>query len=321
MLDRKTVCAVALLLCSSVIASAQESYPSRTVTIVVPFPAGGTADLLPRLITEPLRAIVGQPFVIDNKSGAGGNIGLEYVARATPDGYTLLNAPQLSFSVNHLLNQNLRVDPRALEPISILATYPTVIFAKASLPVDSLADLIAYAKANPGKLSYGSQGRGQIGHLTIEALNIREGLDIVHVPYRGSAPAVNDLLAGQIDILADNLLSGMQHVQSGKLKLIAVGGKERLKAFPAVKTFNETVPGYFSDTWMAIAAPASTPKAVTNLLSAGIAKAIQTPEVTKRIAELQAEPFGSTPEEMQKLINESYERWAPIIKKANIKVE
>lgn len=311
----------AFLIGSAVMAAAQDTYPSRPVTIVVPFPAGGTADMLPRLISDPLRAGLGQPIVVENKSGAGGNIGLEFVARAAPDGYTLLNAPQLSFSVNHLLNPNLRVDPRAMEPVSVLATYPAVIFAKASLPVENLADLIAYAKANPGKLSYGSQGRGQHGHLTIEALNILAGISMVHVPYRGSAPAMNDLLAGQIDILPDYMLAGMQHVQAGKLKLIAVGGKERLKPFPNAKTFSETLPGFVSDTWMAVAAPAATPKQVTQLLSSNIAKAIQTPEVQNRIRDLQADPLGSTPEQMQALIKESHDRWAPIIAQGNIRAE
>jgi tripartite-type tricarboxylate transporter receptor subunit TctC len=321
MLNSKTICVAALLLSAAINAWAEDAYPSRPLTIVVPFPAGGTADLLPRLLAEPLRAALGQAVIIENRSGAGGNTGLEFAARAAPDGYTLLNTPQLSFSVNHLLHPNLRVDPRALEPISVLATYPTVIFARANLPVDSLADLIAYAKANPGKLSYGSQGLGQIGHLTIEALNLHEGLNIVHVPYRGSAPAMNDLLAGQIDILADTMLAGMQHVQSGKLKLIAVGGTERIKTFPAVKTFNETVPGYFSDTWMAIAAPATTPKAITQQLSAVVAKSVQTPDVIARIRDLQAEPLGSSSEQMQALIKQSYDRWAPIITKANIRAD
>jgi tripartite-type tricarboxylate transporter receptor subunit TctC len=317
----KTICAAALLLNASGIALAEDSYPARPVTIVVPFPAGGPADLFPRLLAEPLRTALGQGVIIENRSGAGGNTGLEFVARAAPDGYTLLNAPQLSFSVNHLLHPNLRVDPRALEPVSVLATYPTVILARPDLPVDTLADLIAYAKANPGKLSYGSQGLGQIGHLTIEALNLREGLKTVHVPYRGTAPAINDLLAGQIDILADTMLAGMQHVQSGKLKLIAVGSPERLKMFPAVKTFNETVPGYFSDTWMAVAAPATTSGAITRQLSGVIAKAMQTPDVVKRIRDLYAEPLGGSPEQMRALINESYDRWAPVITQANIKIE
>ena len=195
--------------------------------------------------------------------------------RSAPDGYTLLNAPQLTFSVNHLLNPNLRIDPRTLEPISVLASYPTVIYARASLPVNSLPELIAYAKANPGKLNYASQGRGQIGHLTMEAIRLRDDLSMVHVPYRGSTPAMNDLLAGQADLLADNLLAGMQHVQSGALKLIAVGGKERLKAYPNVATIAETLPGLYSETWMAIAAPAGTPKQITHKLSETIAQALQ----------------------------------------------
>lgn len=306
-------------LASAIAASwGDEPYPSRNITIVVPFPAGGTADLLPRLVAEKIRTTLNQPVIVENKPGASGNIGIEAVARSTPDGYVLVNAPQLSFSVNHLLNPNLRIDPRALEPISVLAAYPTVIYARASLPVNNLAELIAYAKANPGKLNYASQGRGQIGHLTMEALLERANINIQHVPYRGSAPAMNDLVAGHADLLADNLLAGMQQVQNGSIKLIAVGGKERLKAFPNVGTFAETLPGLYSDTWMAIAAPPGTPKEITRRLSDAIAKALQTPDLQKRITELQAEPLGTTPEQMAAMIKESYDRWAPVITKGNI---
>jgi tripartite-type tricarboxylate transporter receptor subunit TctC len=314
-------CAMALAASLSTNALSDPSYPSRTISIVVPFPAGGTADLLPRLVAEQVRPALGQTIIVENKPGAAGNIGTEGVWRATPDGYTLINAPQLTFSVNHLLNPNLRFDPRTLEPVSVLATYPTVLFARADLPANTLAELIAYAKANPGKMSYASQGRGQIGHLTLEALKLRAGIDILHVPYRGSAPAINDLLAGQVDILADNLLSGMQHVQNGKLKLIAVGGKDRLKAFPNAATFAETLPGFYSDTWMAIAAPPGTPKDITKKLSDTIAKALQSPDLRRRMEELQAEPLGSTPEQMAALIKESHDRWAPVITKANITSE
>lgn len=314
-------CILALSIGPATVALSEAAYPSRMITIVVPFPAGGTADLLPRLVGEQLKSLLGQPVIIENKPGAAGNLGTEGVSRSTPDGYTLINAPQLTFSVNHLLNPNLRFDPRALEPVSVLATYPIVLFARADLPVKSLPELIAHAKANPGKLTYASQGRGQSGHLTIEALKLTADLNILHVPYRGSAPAINDLLAGQVDILADNLLSGMQHVKAGKLKLLAVGGKDRLKAFPSVQTFAETLPGFYTDTWMAIAAPAGTPKSVTKKLSDAIAKALQSPDLRSRIEALQAEPFGSTPEEMAELIKESHDRWAPVISKANIKIE
>ena len=314
-------CAVALAAGAANAALSDPSYPSRNITIVVPFPAGGTADLLPRLVGEQIRPMLGQTVIVENKPGAAGNIGTEGVWRSTPDGYTLINAPQLTFSVNHLLNPNLRFDPRTLEPVSVLATYPTVLFARADLPANTLPELIAYAKANPGKMSYASQGRGQIGHLTLEALKLASGTDILHVPYRGSAPAINDLLAGQVDILADNLLAGMQHVQNGKLKLIAVGGKDRIKAFPDAATFAETLPGFYSDTWMAIAAPPGTPKAVTKKLSDAIAKALQSPDLRRRIEDLQAEPFGSTPEQMAALIKESHDRWAPVIEKAKITSE
>jgi tripartite-type tricarboxylate transporter receptor subunit TctC len=307
-----------VLLLAAATTACSEPYPTRVISIVVPFPPGGTADLLPRLVAEKIRPMLGQTVIVENKPGASGNIGLESVARSAPDGYTLLNAPQLTFSVNHLLNPNLRVDPRTLEPISVLASYPTVIYARASLPVNSLPELIAYAKANPGKLNYASQGRGQIGHLTMEAIRLRDDLSMVHVPYRGSTPAMNDLLAGQADLLADNLLAGMQHVQSGALKLIAVGGKERLRAYPNVATIAETLPGLYSETWMAIAAPAGTPKQITHKLSEMIAKALQSPDLRGRISELQAEPLGSTPEQMATMIKESHDRWAPVIAKANI---
>jgi tripartite-type tricarboxylate transporter receptor subunit TctC len=307
-----------VLLLAPAATACSEPYPTRMISIVVPFPPGGTADLLPRLVAEKIRPMLGQTVIVENKPGASGNIGLESVARSAPDGYTLLNAAQLTFSVNHLLNPNLRVDPRTLEPISVLASYPTVIYARASLPVNSLPELIAYAKANPGKLNYASQGRGQIGHLTMEAIRLRDDLSMVHVPYRGSTPAMNDMLAGQADLLADNLLAGMQHVQSGALKLIAVGGKERLKAYPNVATIAETLPGLYSETWMAIAAPAGTPKQITHRLSEMIAKALQSPDLRGRISELQAEPLGSTPEQMATMIKESYDRWAPVITKANI---
>ncbi|MDB5598152.1 MAG: Tripartite-type tricarboxylate transporter, receptor component TctC [Xanthobacteraceae bacterium] len=303
----------------SALAQAEANYPSRTITIVVPFPAGGTADLLPRLVAEKVRTMFDQTIIVDNKPGAGGNIGAESVSRATPDGYMLLNAPQLTFSVNHLLNPNLRFDPQALEPVSVLATYPTVLFGRATLPANNLAELIEYARANPDKINYASQGRGQIGHLTIEGIKLQAKIEMTHVPYRGSAPAINDLLGGQVDILADNLLAGLQHVESGKLKLLGVGSKERSAKFPQVPTFAEAVPGFYSDTWMAIAAPAGTPKAITKKLSEAIAKAIQSPDVRKRIEELQAEPFGSTPDQMAALIKESRDRWTPVITTANIK--
>jgi len=294
------------------------NYPSRPIIIVVPFPPGGTADLLPRIVADKLRTILGQTVVIENRPGASGNVGAEQVFRAAPDGYTFVNAPQLSFSVNHLLNPNLSFDPRAFEPVSVLATYPTVLFGRANLPANNVAELVAYARANPGKLTYASQGNGQIAHLTMEALKMLAKVDILHVPYRGSAPALNDLLGGQVDVLPDNLLTGLQYVKAGKLKILGVGSRERLPAFPDVSTFAEAVPGLYSDTWMAIAAPPATPKEITAKMSATIAEAIKMPDLQQRIRDLEATPFGSTPDEMRELIRQSADRWTPVILSAKI---
>jgi tripartite-type tricarboxylate transporter receptor subunit TctC len=311
------VAAIACAVLQIAQAAAPSDFPARNITIVVPFPAGGTADLLSRIVAAQIKNINDKSVIIDNKPGASGNIGAMGVSRAEPDGYTLVSAPQLTFSVNHLLNPKLPFDPLKFQPVSIIATYPTVLFARADLPVNGLADLIAEARAKPGKLTYASQGIGQIGHLTMEAIKMAAKIDILHVPYRGSAPAINDLLGGRVDVLADNMLSGLQHVRSGKFKILAVGSQQRLPDFPDVPTFNEVVPGIYSDTWMAIAAPPGTPKAIVDLLSNRIAAAIKLPDVTQRIRELQATPYGSTPEQMSDMISISRERWEPIIKAGN----
>jgi tripartite-type tricarboxylate transporter receptor subunit TctC len=312
-----------LLACAPNAAGAQDAsnFPNRSITIVVPFPAGGTADLLPRIVGEKLRIIFGQSVVIENKPGASGNIGSLQVYRAAADGYTLLNAPQLSFSVNHLLNPKLGFDPRTFEPVSVLATYPTVLFGRANLPVDDVAGLVALARANPGKLSYASQGGGQIAHLTMEALKMLAKVNILQVPYRGSAPALNDLLGGQVDVLPDNLLTGLPHVKNGNLKILGVGSQERMPAFPNVQTFAEAVPGLYSDTWMAIAAPPGTPKEIVAKLSAAIKEAVAMPDIQQRIRQLEATPFGSTPDQMRELIKQSADRWRPVIEFAKITAE
>jgi tripartite-type tricarboxylate transporter receptor subunit TctC len=303
--------------------AAQETsnYPSRPITIVVPFPAGGAADLLARMAGEEVKASLGQPVLVENRAGASGITGTEYVSRAQPDGYTLVNAPMFNLSISDLIARNSKLDPRTLEPISVLAVYPTVLYARANLPVNGLPELIAYAKANPNKLSYASQGLGQIGHLTVEELKTSAGIEILHVPYRGSAPAVTDLLSGQVDLLADSVSAGIEHVRDGKFKVLAVGSKERLKVFPEVATFGETIPGSYSETWMAIAAPNGTPKPIIQKLSAAIAKGFAKPEAKARVAQLQLDLLGSTPEEMASIVAATRERWQPVITKAKIIIE
>lgn len=305
----------------SVAAAADDAYPNRMITVVLPFAPGGASDLMTRLVGDYVKKKLGQPIVVENKPGASGNLGAESVFRATPDGYTLLTAPQLTFSVNHLLNPSLRFDPSKFEPVSVLATYPFVLFARADLPVNSFAELIDYIRANPGKLSYASQGTGQLGHLAMEAIKLREKLDVVHVPYRGTTPAMIDLMAGHVDLLVDSMLAGTTYVESGKIKLLAVGGKNRIPAYPNVPTFAERLPGLYFNTWMAIAAPPGTSKATTQILSKTIAEALRTPEANELLKSLQVDPFGSTPDEMASLIKESYETWGPVITKLGIKTE
>jgi tripartite-type tricarboxylate transporter receptor subunit TctC len=314
-------CLAGLLAATPQAVAAEPDYPSRIVTIVVNVSPGGTADTLARLVADKLRRILGQSFIVENRAGGGGNIGAELVAKASPDGYTLLCAPQGTYGVAHLLYPKLAFDPRALEPVSVLARYPTVVVARADLPADDMAQLIAYARAHPGKINYASQGKGQIGHLTFEMLKKMADVDMVHVPYRGSAPALNDMLGGQVDVMADTLLATVSHIRAGKLKLLAVGSSRRLDAFPQVQTVAEVVPGFEAVTWMAIGAPPGTRKDVTNKLSAAIAQAMHSPDVIARISGLEAEPYGSTPDEMADLVRQSTERWQPVIMSANITID
>jgi tripartite-type tricarboxylate transporter receptor subunit TctC len=314
-------CIATGLCLGSDLARAQTSYPTRPITIVVPFAAGATADLLTRMTAEKLRGILGQTVIVENRTGGGGNIGTEYVAKAPPDGYVLLSGAQLTFSINHLLNPKLAFDPRALEPVSILAQYPTLVVGRANLPVNTVTELIAYARANPGKVNFASQGIGQIGHLTFEGLKQAANVDMVHVPYRGSAPALNDLLGGQVDVIADTPLATLPHIRAGKMKLLAVGSTKRLAEFPAVESLAEVVPGFESETWMGVAAPPGTPKEIIRSVSDAIAKALQMPDVKTRISELAAEPRGTTPEEMASLIRQSLERWGPVVTGAKITTE
>jgi tripartite-type tricarboxylate transporter receptor subunit TctC len=298
-----------------------QTYPSRPITIVIPLAAGATADTLTRMVADKLRGLLGQQIIIENRTGAGGNIGAEMVAHAAPDGYTLLSAPQLTFSVNHLLNPKLTFDPRALEPVSILATYPSLLLGRADLPANNVPELIAYAKAHPGKLSYASQGKGQIGHLTLELFKAITGVDIVHIPYRGSAPALNDLLGGQVDIIADLPLATVPYIQAGRLKLLAPASAKRLDLFPDVATIGETLPGFQSNTWMALAAPPGTPKEITRKIADAVGEAIRMPDVNSRIRESMAEPAGTSPDGMAALIRESYDRWSPVIISGRITAE
>ena len=324
---RVGVCGTLVLACAigavqGETAHAQNGYPNRLVTLVVPYPAGGTADLLCRFAADKASSNLGGQVVVENRpGGAGGRVGTEAVLRAPPDGYTLLCAAQLTFSVTHLLFSKASFDPRALEPVSVLATYPLILIARADLPFDRLQDLIAYAQVTPGKVNYGHQGKGQTGHLLGELLMLRGKFRMTEIPYRGSAPAINDLLAGNIDLVPDYLLANKANIDAGKLKLLATGSRERLKDYPRVATIAETLPGVYADTWMAVAAPPGTPAEITKKLSEAIRQGFQQSELRARILALEADPLASTPQEMRELIRQSLETWGPVVEAANIRVE
>lgn len=312
----------ALVLAASAAAVRGEDYPTRPITLVVPLSAGGTADLLCRLAADRASGYLGQQVVVDNRAGgAGGRVGTEFVLHAAPDGYTLLCAPSLTYSVTHLVFARSAFDTRPMVPVSVLATYPLIVIARAGFPADDLAGLIAYGRANPGKINYGNQGKGQTGDLLGKLIAMKGGFRMTEIPYRGSAPAINDMLAGNIDVMADYLLANKQNIDAGKLKLIAVGSRERLKDYPSVATLAETLPGVHADTWMGVAAPPGTPQVIADQVSAAIAKGFREPEVRARILALEAEPLGSTPADMRVSIRRSLEQWAPVIEAAHIALD
>jgi tripartite-type tricarboxylate transporter receptor subunit TctC len=304
-------------------ALAQSDYPARPITMVVPYPAGGTADLLCRFAADRAGGLLGQQVIVENKpGGAGGRIGIEGVLRATPDGYTLLCATQLNYSITHLMFKKSAFDPRPLVPVSVLARYPLIIITRAGLAPDNLKDFIALARSSGGKpLTYGHQGKGNTGHLLGELMMLKGDFRMTEVPYRGSAPAINDLLAGNIDMVPDYLLANKQNIDSGRLKLIATGSRARLKDYPTVATIAETLPGVYADTWMAVSAPPGTPDEIAKKVSDAIGQGFRQPDMRARILKLEADPLGGTPDEMRAMIEESLKTWAPVVEAAHISID
>ncbi|MFZ9136941.1 MAG: Bug family tripartite tricarboxylate transporter substrate binding protein [Hylemonella sp.] len=306
---------------SAALAQAEGNWPNRLIRIVVPNPAGGTADLLPRLLAEPLASRLGQAVVIDNKPGAAGNIGAEMVSNAEPDGYTLLAAPPTVLSINVSLYPKLNYNPARFVPISVLATVPNVLMVHPSLPVNTVQEFLAYARANPDKLSYASQGSGSTAHLTAELFKLRSNTRMVHVPYKGDAPAVADLLAGHVQLMFGNIAAASAHARSGKVRILAVTSPKRLAALPNTPAMNEIVPGVVAVTWFGLVAPPNTPLPIAKKLSAMVADILRMPEIQRRFAEVSAEPVGNTPEEMAAWMKEETENWAAVIKSARIQVD
>ena len=298
-----------------------QDYPLRAVKIIVPFPAGGTADVMPRVFGEWLSKKWGQPVVIENRTGAAGNIGAETVAKADPDGYTLLSAPPPPLVINQNLYPKLGFDPTEFVPIVIMGRVPNALVVNAKVPLDSVAEVIAYAKANPGKLTSATQGNGTTSHLTSEMFQMMAGVKFQHVPYRGSAPALTDLVAGSVDLMFDNLGVSLPLVKGGKLKLLAVATPKRMASLPDVPTIAQTLPGFESAAWFAIVAPPKTPQTVVDKINADVNEALRQPDVIQRLAQLSAEPIGGTPQATAAYMRDEVERWHKVIKAANVKLD
>jgi tripartite-type tricarboxylate transporter receptor subunit TctC len=309
------------LLAAMPFAGAQE-YPARAVRIVVPFAAGATNDIVARLFAQKLSEQTKQPFVVENKTGGSGIPGTDFVAKSAPDGYTLLLGTTSLLGIQISLYPKLPYDPRDFAPVSVLAISPSVLVVHPSVPAATLAELIAYAKANPGKLNYASPGNGTPFHLSAELFKAQTGTNIVHVPYKGAAPALVDLLAGQVQLMFDNIPSVLPHIRSGKVRAIVTTGATRLALLPDVPTFAEAgLRNAESVSWFAIVAPKGTPREIVARLHAEIAKAESNTEVRQRLYELGAEPVGNTPEEAAAHIRAEIAKWAKVIKESGAKVD
>jgi tripartite-type tricarboxylate transporter receptor subunit TctC len=298
------------------------AYPDKTIRIIVPFPAGGTADALPRIVAERLRQHWNQSVVVENRAGAGGNIGASVVAAAEPDGYTLLSAPPGPFAINSFLYKQLSYDPAAFEPIIILAEVPNVLAVRKDFPASNFEELIAYAKANPGKINYGSQGRGTTSHLTAEMFATMAGIKMTHIAYRGSAPELVDLAGGVVDLAFDNIAFTLPLHKAGRIRIYAVGSTTRLDALPEVPTVRELgLKDFESVTWFAMAAPGKTPAPIVERINEAVDSILREPDVHAQYLVLGAKPVGGSPADMAKFVAAERKRWGDVIKSANIAPE
>ena len=312
--------AAMLALALAPLARAQDDYPNRTVRIIVPFAPGGSTDVVARILADKLGAEFNQSFVVENRGGAGGNIGADVVAKAAPDGYTLLMGTTGVLAINKYLYKEMPFDPeRDLAPVSYTSLITNILVVNPQVPVKTVNELIALARAKPGALTFASSGAGSSTHLSAELFKSMAGVDILHVPYKGSSQALTDVIGGQVTMLFDNAPSSIPMVEQGKLRAIAVTSTKRLPNLPDVPTIDEAgVKGYESLSWSGIVAPAATPRRVIEKLNAAIEKVLRDPEVKQRFASLGVEPVGGPPEAFSRHIRAESEKWARVVKTANI---
>jgi tripartite-type tricarboxylate transporter receptor subunit TctC len=304
-------------------AAPADAYPSKPVHLVVPFTPGGSTDILARAIGQKLTEAWGQPVVIENKPGAGGNVGVDLVAKSAPDGYTIVMGHIGTFAANPALYKQLPYDPiRDFAPITLVAMVPNVLVVGPSVRAGTLGELIAYAKANPGNLDYGSGGNGSAAHLATEYFKLRSGVDLQHVPYKGTGPAIADLLGGQIGLMITGALPLLPHIRSGKLRALAVASPKRLAVLPDVPTIAESgYPGFAAVQWYGLFAPAATPKDIVAKIHRDAVAALKDPAVAERLASEGAEPVGDTPEHFGAFVRSEIELWGKVIRDSGAKVD
>jgi tripartite-type tricarboxylate transporter receptor subunit TctC len=302
-------------------AALAQSYPAKPIRVIVPFPPGGGTDIVARTVTPKMAEILGQPFVIENRAGAGGNIGTEAVAKSPADGYTLLVA-SASTAINTTLVPNLSWSVSDFAPVVLMVVNNHLLAAHPSVPANNVRELLALARARPGQVTYASYGSGSSAHLTAELFKLMAGVDLLHVPYKGAAPAVNDLLGGQVNIIFADVAAMLSHLKSGKLKPLGIGSAKRFEGLPDVPTIAESgVPGFEAGGFLGLVAPAGTPPAVIQALNAAAQKSLALPEVRDRLLGLASPPVGGTPEQLAAHIKREIDKWARVIRAANIKAE
>jgi tripartite-type tricarboxylate transporter receptor subunit TctC len=314
-----TILVSLFVLCAEAFA---QGFPARPIRIIVPFPPGGGTDVVARTVAPRMSELLGQPIVVENRAGAGGNIGTEYVARAAPDGYTLLVASAAT-AINTTLTKNLSWDLlKDFAPVVLLVHNQSLLVVHPSVPVTSVKELIVMAQAKPGQVTYASYGNGSSAHLIAELFKMTAGVDLLHVPYKGAAPAVNDLVGGQVNVIFADVAAILPHVKSGKARALGIGSAKRFEGLPEVPTIAEAgVPGFEAGGFLGLVAPAGTPPAAIEMLNGAVVKALAAPEVRERLMALASPPVGDTPAEFGRFLREQVEKWARVIRAGNIKAD
>ena len=312
----------ALTLMWGALAANAQSFPSKPIKMVVPFPAGGTVDFFARVVSTKLSESLGQPVLVENRAGAGGNIAVEAVAKSAPDGYTLLMGSEI-VAINTSLYSRLSYDPlKDLAPITLVGTVPNILIVNPALPANSVKELIALAAKSPGKISFASTGQGTSSHLSSELFKLMAHVDITHIPYKGGPPAVADLIGGQVNMMFINMPTGIGHVKSGKARILAVSSLRRVSQLPDVPTVDQAgLKGYDTQAWSGLYAPAGTPPEVIAKLNAEVVKILKMPAVREQLAAQGAEPVGDSPEEFARFMRDEIAKWAKLIKISGAKVE